>query len=93
MHGNDDDNDNDIDDDVNYTQEMDIHFSHFYLFSDEDECQDQKHNCDVNALCNNTFGSYNCTCVNGYSGDGVSCLGTYYSLKCILSREYKTTRP
>ncbi|XP_027041641.1 uncharacterized protein LOC113669763 [Pocillopora damicornis] len=31
---------------------------------DEDECQDQKHNCDVNAQCNNTLGSYNCTCLN-----------------------------
>ena len=36
-------------------------------FLDEDECQDQKHNCDVNAQCNNTLGSYNCTCLSGYS--------------------------
>ena len=43
---------------------------------DVDECQDQTHNCDVNAKCNNTIGSFNCTCFRkGYSGDGVLCSG------------------
>lgn len=45
------------------------------IFADEDECQDRTHNCDANAQCNNTFGSFNCTCINGYSGDGVACYG------------------
>ncbi|XP_078351938.1 LOW QUALITY PROTEIN: polycystin-1-like protein 2 [Oculina patagonica] len=40
---------------------------------DVDECQDLTHNCDVNAQCNNFYGSFNCTCLQGYSGDGVSC--------------------
>ncbi|KAL9954039.1 hypothetical protein ACROYT_G041527 [Oculina patagonica] len=40
---------------------------------DKDECQDQTHNCDVNAQCNNTFESFNCTCLQGYSGDGKNC--------------------
>ena len=68
-------------------------FHNCYFCLDEDECQDEKHNCHANAQCNNTFGSYNCTCLNGYSGDGVSCLGTYHSLKRVLSREYKATQP
>ncbi|XP_066020930.1 uncharacterized protein [Pocillopora verrucosa] len=40
---------------------------------DIDECVSGTHECDVNAQCINTVGSYNCTCKNGYSGDGRSC--------------------
>ncbi|XP_078351521.1 polycystin family receptor for egg jelly-like isoform X1 [Oculina patagonica] len=40
---------------------------------DEDECDNGRHNCSVNAQCYNTFGSFNCTCLQGYSGDGVHC--------------------
>ena len=32
--------------------------------------------CHINATCNNTEGSYTCTCDAGYSGDGFSCDGT-----------------
>ena len=42
---------------------------------EEDECQNGTHNCDVNAHCNNTLGSFNCTCLQGYLGDGVRCSG------------------
>ena len=47
-------------------------------FTDEDECQNGTHNCDVNAKCNNTIGSFTCTCLPGYSGDGVQCSGESY---------------
>ena len=33
------------------------------------------HNCNVDANCSNTKGSFYCTCHTGYSGDGVTCIG------------------
>ena len=35
------------------------------------------HNCHDDARCNNTKGSFNCTCNKGYEGDGVNCTGNY----------------
>ncbi|XP_022789317.1 protein kinase C-binding protein NELL2-like [Stylophora pistillata] len=40
---------------------------------DINECADGKRHCDVNAECNNTFGSYKCTCKDGYYGNGTDC--------------------
>lgn len=31
--------------------------------------------CDFDADCTNSEGSFSCTCQEGYSGDGTSCLG------------------
>lgn len=49
----------------------------FPLFSpaDEDECAAEDHNCNPNADCVNTPGSYRCTCKEGFNGDGFSCSG------------------
>ena len=33
--------------------------------------------CDSNAQCTNTNGSYECTCYDGYSQNGLSCNGLY----------------
>lgn len=41
---------------------------------DIDECKSDKPVCDVNANCINTYGSYNCSCKEGYTWDGRSCL-------------------
>ena len=46
-----------------------------YYFADINECETEKHHCDSNAYCNNTKGSYNCTCKPGYTGNGVNCKG------------------
>ncbi|KAL9974299.1 hypothetical protein ACROYT_G011320 [Oculina patagonica] len=40
---------------------------------DVDECITGNHDCDVNANCANTVGGHNCTCKEGYTGDGRSC--------------------
>ena len=52
-----------------------IRIDSLLFFIDEDECKNGTHNCDVNAQCNNTFGSFNCICLHGYSGDGLHCSG------------------
>ena len=31
--------------------------------------------CDTQAICNNTAGSYTCTCQPGYTGNGITCSG------------------
>eukprot|EP00961_Rhodomonas_salina_P172008 2319516-Rhodomonas_salina.1 len=37
-----------------------------------DECADETHNCDANAACADTDGSFTCACNSGYSGNGVA---------------------
>ena len=41
---------------------------------DTDECSTLSP-CHANATCNNTEGSYTCSCDNGFSGDGILCNG------------------
>ena len=52
----------------------------FPLLLDVDECAENSHSCHGNAYCNNTVGSYNCTCNSGYSGNGFNCTGKKYKL-------------
>ena len=50
----------------------------FSLLADIDECESSETNeCDSNALCNNTDGSYVCRCKQGFEGDGRNCTGQY----------------
>ena len=52
------------------------HLSPAALITDIDECSSGDTNqCDSNAQCNNTDGSYMCGCLSGYQGDGRSCTG------------------
>ena len=46
-------------------------------FPDNDECAEETHDCHKHAFCNDTDGSFNCTCETGYSGDGKSCHGQF----------------
>ena len=48
---------------------------HCPFFQDLDECASNSDNCDVNAACQNSVGSYSCTCKSGYTGDGKICNG------------------
>jgi len=45
------------------------------VVTDIDECVDNNGNCSKDANCTNSDGSFNCTCHDGYSGDGFNCSG------------------
>ena len=44
-----------------------------FVFIDINECEIEIDNCHEKATCNNTFGSFECTCIAGFEGDGVNC--------------------
>ena len=44
-------------------------------FLDIDECAIGTDNCDANALCINTNGSFTCMCQLGYAENGENCAG------------------
>ena len=57
------------------------------ILLDIDECTLGTSGCNDAATCENTAGSFICTCDTGYSGDGFSCVGkclNYVNLKYIL---------
>ena len=59
-------------------KKKEISFDHSvpdFFFADINECEAGKHNCRAKANCQNTKGSFVCTCKPGYSGDGVNCTG------------------
>ena len=55
------------------------------LFLDNDECFASENFCHQNAICVNTFGSYDCKCSQGYTGDGVNCAGNI-PFRCLFVR-------
>ena len=58
---------------------------------DIDECYSGDHNClNGTATCSNSVGSYNCSCISGYVGDGTtSCIptGEWYFANIILFKK------
>lgn len=48
-----------------------------HIFADIDECLEGRHTCDSKAICNNTNGGFECTCLLGYEGDGFVCESKY----------------
>ena len=70
------------------------------ISTDINECTSGLHNCSSSrATCTNTVGSYNCSCVNPYTGDGRACnhpasgnnLALAYITKTKLSDEIMDT--
>ena len=45
----------------------------FNCLIDINECEVNAHDCDDNAACNDTIGSFICACNFGYSGNGTFC--------------------
>ena len=56
------------------------------FISDVNECVSGTDNCDANAVCTNTNGSYICTCNAGYEGDGVTCTGNFNKFEIFLKQ-------
>ena len=49
-------------------------FVKIFATDDVDECSTDAHNCDFpRAICTNTAGSFTCTCLHGFLGNGTEC--------------------
>ena len=55
-----------------------MNMEHVKLLLDYDECSQNAYECDQNADCINSAGSYTCQCRSGYTGDGHVCTGKYF---------------
>ena len=60
---------------IHKKQEKTINYQIVLIILDTNECNGTSP-CHANATCNNTVGSYICTCDPGFTGDGVTCNGT-----------------
>ena len=49
----------------------------YFLYLDIDECALKTDNCNAHATCENTEGSFNCSCKPGLTGNGTSCADKY----------------
>lgn len=62
---------------LNYFLIINIHVYKidFCIVSDINECLTGTHNCSKFANCTNLNGSFSCSCISGYQGNGVHCYG------------------
>ena len=63
---------------LNYTESVTL-ANEVIVLTDIDECSSSP--CSEVAQCDNTIGSYNCTCNSGYSGNGSYCEGQLFNMK------------
>ena len=54
------------------------------------ECSRDTDDCNSNAMCINTDGSFTCTCASGYSGNGTNCTGKERKKWLILTQINQT---
>ena len=54
----------------------------YYTSTDIDECALGQGHCDPSVICMNTIGSFECECLPGFTGDGVTCEGQYHVSVC-----------
>ena len=60
---------------------------YFYVI-DINECVEDSDSCHSDANCTNTEGSYNCTCKNGFYGNGSNCEGWYLYIFLAVSTTF-----
>ena len=73
---------------VSYLKQLNWYNIILSLFTDVNECEIGCDNCDQNADCINTIGSFSCMCQSGFVGDGITCLpGKTYNC-CNTSNVY-----
>ncbi len=70
----------------NFTWTVDNFTEALQFIPDTDECATGLHDCDPNAQCENTPGSFTCTCNPGYFGNGIFCTGEARTY-CVTSRD------
>ena len=59
-----------------------------------DECSTEEDSCDDNAECFNTYGSYECNCMEGFFGNGRTCFrGTCSDSTCPSEENQKCSSP
>jgi hypothetical protein len=71
---------------INCWEELEMKKLKYDVFSykDIDECTSFTHNCNSNATCNNTDGSFTCACNSGYTGDGINCTGMCWNTNNVI---------
>ena len=52
-----------------------IYITLHLVFADINECELETYPCHSNASCTDTDGSFNCTCIEGFEGNGFNCTG------------------
>ena len=60
---------------------------YFCFHTDIDECVEESDNCDDNAICTNTDGSFTCECESGFSGNGIQCDGKIIMVMTLVSNK------
>ena len=60
-------------DGIRYAEHVLLFF--FFFVADINKCLTGAHNCSSDAACNNTKGTFYCTCSPGFTGDGQNCTG------------------
>jgi len=58
--------------------------------ADIDECAVNTGNCSEYADCTNVPGSYDCTCITGFTGDGFTCTGAFPLFEDFLFKKNNT---
>ncbi len=67
---------------------MSTYILHILSFLDIPECALGRDDCHVNATCSETPGSFECTCKQGFTGDGRDCQGNFFvAVFCLCVKE------